>query len=395
VTPLSGKETNLWDARHTPWIYGYAEIRINMYKSNLRVSLTSDRLISIAEVDHVNKILSDSLCSTKNLIEEHGKNGKWDHAKTFTNPFELVYKTNTVKVVPVSRAFFKIWEVVQDAFILPLEPVKIAYVAEGPGGFIQGIVEYRKKQPVDCSLDRHVAITLVSRRRSVPCWKLSREWVEENNVEFCYGDDGTGDIYNVGNVRRFSEYCSGFDIVTADGGFDFSNDFNSQETNVLRMLISEVLCALLILRDGGSFIFKTFDTLSRSTSCIIQILVKSFNKVVCTKPLSSRPANSEKYFVCTGFKRDEGCIFIDILESLLSLGKRFTVEDVYRALELNIDVYYNVCLVNISMVYRQLCTILKTLQFINTSDGDEETKKQIRLYQDELAFVWTRNFKCL
>jgi 23S rRNA U2552 (ribose-2'-O)-methylase RlmE/FtsJ len=328
------------------------------------------------------------------MIEEHGKNGKWDHAKTFTNPFELVYKSNTIKINPVSRAFFKIWEVVHDACILPLQPLNIAYVAEGPGGFIQGIVEFRKKQKVDCSLDRHVAITLVSRRRSVPCWKISREWAEENKVEFCYGDDGTGDIYNIENVRRFSKYCSGFDVVTADGGFDFSNDFNSQESNVLRMLISEVLCSLLILRDGGSFILKTFDTLGKSTACVIQVLVKSFDKVVCTKPLSSRPANSEKYFVCTGFTRVKGLVFIDILESLLILGNRFTVEDVYRAIELNTGLYYNLCLVNISMVCRQLCTIFKTLHFIHHLDGDEESKSRIRLNQESLASNWMIEFDC-
>lgn len=366
-----------------------------MYKSSLRVTLSGNPGNEIGDIDFVNKLLSKSLCSSKNLIDEHCKNGKWDHAKTFTNPFELVYKTNAINVVPVSRAFFKIWEVVHDARVMTRRPLNIAYVAEGPGGFIQGIVEYRKLQKVDHVIDKHVAITLVSRRRSVPCWKLPREWADENNVEFCYGHDGTGDIYNIENVRAFADKCKGFDIVTADGGFDFSGDFNSQETNVLRMLIAEVLCALLILREGGSFIFKTFDTLSRATACIIQILVQSFDSVVCTKPLSSRPANSEKYFVCTGFKCDDSVEFTKVLKSLLILGKRFSVEDVHRAIELDAGVYYNVCLVNIAMVCRQLSTILKTLRFIRDFDDDENEKCVIRQRQDDLADKWMKTFGCV
>eukprot|EP00873_Tetraselmis_striata_P026986 jgi/Tetstr1/447250/TSEL_034687.t1 len=253
--------------------------------------------VTLDDIDFVNQVLSTILCASKNFIDEHGKNGRWDNAKTFTNPYELVYKTDAISYSPVSRAFFKMWEMIVDFSICDggggggggrdrdpdvdndigddndidrsrgrgRGPLRVGYVAEGPGGFIQAIVEYRRSRRAS-NRDTHTAMTLVSKNRCVPCWKVSQEWAERNNVEFYYGKDGSGDIYNLENVKAFAEKCSGYDLITADGGFDFSGDFNSQERNVLRMLVSEVLCAILALRDGGTFVFKAFDTLCRSTA---------------------------------------------------------------------------------------------------------------------------------
>lgn len=342
--------------------------------------------VSATEVDSVNNALSQVLCASKNLIDDYGRNGRWDNAKTFTNPYELVYKTDAISFAPVSRAFFKMWEMMVDYRIGDEAPLNIAYIAEGPGGFIQAAVEYRKTVSGGVC-DRHTAITLVSKKRSVPCWKISHEWAGRNNVEFFYGEDGTGDIYNVANVKAFSAKCSGYDVVTADGGFDFSSDFNSQERNVLRMLVAEVLCAVLTLRQGGVFVFKAFDTLSRATACIVQILVECFDEVSCVKPLSSRPANSEKYFLCRGYNRSEGLAWVAPLEKILGNEGGDTDRSITDAVPLDAGVYYKLCLVNIAMVARQMMTISKTLTFIKSGRRD-----YTRQDQESLAEAWTDHY---
>lgn len=341
------------------------------------------------DVDFVNGVLARVLCANKDLIDEHCRNGKWDNAKTFTNPYELVYKTDAIAFSPVSRAFFKMWEMMVDYCIGGDAPLSVGYIAEGPGGFIQAVVEYRKKRTGGVG-DRHTAITLVSKKRSVPCWKISRDWAERNNVEFYYGEDGSGDIYNVANVRGFSARCSGYDVITADGGFDFSGDFNSQEKNVLGMLAAEVLCALASLREGGVFVFKAFDTLTRATACIVQVLVDCFEEVSCVKPLSSRPANSEKYFLCRGYDRAAGFSRVGILERVVRgecEGRGGTAECITELVRLDDSVYYNLCLVNIALVARQMLTISKTLAFIQTGKRD-----LTRHDQEVLAGVWTDRY---
>lgn len=361
------------------------------FKPRFLIDGVSSNRPSTDEIDFVNEVLTVILCASKNLIDEHGRNGRWDNAKTFTNPYELVYKTDAISVAPVSRAFFKMWEILVDFSIGVAGPLRVGYVAEGPGGFIQAMVEYRKAMRAS-EHDTHTAITLVSRKRCVPCWKVSQEWADTNNVEFYYGKDGSGDIYNMENVRGFAERCSGYDLITADGGFDFSGDFNSQERNVLRMLISEVLCALMSLRDGGTFIFKTFDILSRATACVIQVLVDCFSEVVCVKPLSSRPANSEKYFVCRGYKRETGLDNVENMEKLMGSTDDTVQDDVMRVLPLNDEVYYRLSLVNIAMVSRQLVTISKTLDFIHKRDTGENQKMVCRRGQEVIAENWVRNY---
>ena len=351
-------------------------------------AIRSDALggVCATDVDFVNKVLTRLLCANKNMIDEYGRNGKWDNAKTFTNPYELVYKTDAISFAPVSRAFFKMWELMVDYGIGDDGPLSIGYIAEGPGGFIQAAVEYRRSV-VGGSRDRHSAITLVSKRKCVPCWKISSDWAERNNVEFYYGEDGSGDIYNVANIRAFAGRCAGYDVITADGGFDFSGDFNSQERSVLRMLASEVLCALLCLREGGVFVFKAFDTLTRATACIIQVLTECFSEVACVKPLSSRPANSEKYFVCRGYDRAAGNARVGAMESVVCHEGDGIEDAIERAVPLDAGVYYRISLVNIALVSRQLLSISKTLSFIRSGCRD-----LTRRDQEALAESWTDHY---
>ena len=50
------------------------------------------------------------------------------------------------------------------------------------------------------------------------------------------------------------------DLITADGGFDFSLDFNNQEIIITKLLFAQMTYALLMQKQGGSFILKIFDT---------------------------------------------------------------------------------------------------------------------------------------
>jgi hypothetical protein len=87
-------------------------------------------------------------------------------------------------------------------------------------------------------------------------------------------------------------------LITADGGFDFSTDFNNQEENFVRLFLSELYTAALIQKAGGSFIVKVFDMFTIETNILVSILNKLYEKVFVVKPFTSRPANSERYLVC-------------------------------------------------------------------------------------------------
>ena len=51
-------------------------------------------------------------------------------------------------------------------------------------------------------------------------------------------------------------YCN---LVTADGGFDYSKDYNSQELLSYKLLYSEIYIAINIQKLNGNFVIKFFD----------------------------------------------------------------------------------------------------------------------------------------
>ena len=75
------------------------------------------------------------------------------------------------------------------------------------------------------------AITLKSMTKEIPGWDKAQTFLRENsNIKINYGADNTGNIYNIENIKHFRDNLSQkADFITADGGFDFSSDFNDQE----------------------------------------------------------------------------------------------------------------------------------------------------------------------
>lgn len=155
--------------------------------------------------------------------------------------------------------------------------------------------------------------------RSIPYWRLGSHLIKESLVTFLTGVDGTGNMYNVNNLDDCVTRVGKVNVVTGDGGFDFSNNFNEQETMCLPLVCAEVHVALRVQERHGSFILKIFDVFSEETMKVLHILTQDYTKVHICKPASSRPANSEKYVVCTDFQPSEFITeHVDALRSRIS-----------------------------------------------------------------------------
>ena len=85
--------------------------------------------------------------------------------------------------------------------------------------------------------------------------------------------DKTGNILSLNNfIYCKDKYKSSMDLITADGGFDFSMDFNKQEEHITKLLFGQVCYALCMQKPGGSFILKIFDCFMEHTIDILYIL---------------------------------------------------------------------------------------------------------------------------
>jgi len=267
-----------------------------------------DPTLSISHSLMLHTPIHDRLMALKNEIDRVAPIGFWDDAKKITNPYEYIFLSlqrrmpwSITSIQPLSRSYFKMIEM-WDA--LGLTARATSHSAEGPGGFLEAIQD-RITQDGSAAIPM-VAMTLKSMERTVPGWRKSQSFLQSYpEVLITYGADGTGNLYNLANQDAFaasSSSTSNADVYTADGGFDFSADFNGQENTVQRLLIAEALAGLTTLNQGGTMILKLFDMKSRSTLEFIWALSSCFDRTALMKPHTSRPANSERYWIGSGFR---------------------------------------------------------------------------------------------
>lgn len=253
----------------------------------------------------------------------------WDIYKKYTNPYEYIHtpvpmkKKSVAKVKPISRSYFKmieilyIFELIPETLehIQPHETISIQsfHLAEGPGGFIEAIATLRANPQ-----DKYYGMTLLDTipNSNVPAWKKGNEFLGRfPNVHLEYGADKTGNILVLENLQYCKkQFGSSMDIITGDGGFDFSIDFNHQEIAIAKLLYAQMTFAVTMQKKGGSFILKIFDSFMKHTVDILYLLASFYESVHIIKPKTSRYANSEKYIICRGFLFDSNDEFYSYIE---------------------------------------------------------------------------------
>jgi len=258
---------------------------------------------------------SVELSEAKKQISQLEQEGRWELVKKMVNPYEIVYTHEdkhfhpSVSLIrPLSRSYFKMIEmmhVLQFFEQFPKQQTKLrsAHIAEGPGGFIQAFLQLcqtHKKTVLSAT-----AMTLKPNNPCVPGWKRATAFLNRNpQIHIHHGEDGTGDVYVEANRQSFIRACKppGVALFTADGGFDFSINYNVQEERVYHLLVSSALTGLRTLSTDGSFIMKLFDINSEHTQILISLLGQCFREWILYKPALSRPCNSERYFMGRALK---------------------------------------------------------------------------------------------
>lgn len=257
--------------------------------------------------------LHDDITTLKNGIGEKEQEDNWDLAKRITNPYELIFTSSkhvalpkSISILkPLSRSFFKLIEILEiTKFFETVKPAnyKSLHLCEGPGGFIEAFIDraqrYRK------SVQNIYAMTLKQTNHNIPGWRAASKFLARHpEIHIEYGPSLTGDIMLAANqdymCGKLKNTCH---LVTADGGFDFSIDFEAQEKLVFPLLAASAYIALGSLAPGGMFVLKIFDSYSKVTQEFIALLAVHFREYTIYKPATSRPCNSERYFIGMKFR---------------------------------------------------------------------------------------------
>ena len=257
--------------------------------------------------------VSSNLYKLKQTIEVLDASGQWEYLKRSSNPYELVFSQSqdvripqsVCSLKPLSRSFFKMAELLtildffKRRYLAGGRKIVInsAHVCEGPGGFIEALIYQGTK--ASATIDHSWAMTLKPSKTNIPGWKRAYYFLKKSpmvNIE--YGADDTGDILVPANQASFLEKARAkCHIFTADGGFDFSEHYSTQEEEVFPLLVSSALIGLQTMAKGGDFILKVFDTELKCTKDLLAMLAYCFDNWTLYKPALSRPCNAEKYFI--------------------------------------------------------------------------------------------------
>ena len=358
----------------------YFKIPTNIYKTidEKKIKLKIEKNENIFQKCSFS--LSSYLKETKKEIDN--VYDTWDSVKIYTNPYEFIHtmvpnnNLSVSKYKPISRAFYKLIEIYNLFNIANYtQPINTFHLAEGPGGFLEATKYIRKNEN-----DNYYGMTLIDTHSTVPGWKKSKNILHKmKNIHLEKGIDEKGDLFNEENFKHCCQkYRRKFEIITGDGGIDFSNNYNEQEKTATRLIITQIFYALSLQKKGGSFILKMFDIFNKASIDCLYILTLFYKKVFIVKPYTSRYANSEKYIVCMDFTdnitQSIKYKFWSTLKILNNID--FNVYNIDSFLNINHKLHFLNSLeeINIILGQRQIENILFTIKIINNNDKYSKEK---------------------
>lgn len=234
-------------------------------------------------------------------------------ARTRSNPYEMIrgvffLNRAAMKMANIDHVFDNMFTNPKDSHGMPLikdhgaELLYFADVCAGPGGFSEYVL-WRKKWHA-----KGFGMTL----RGPNDFKLEDFYAASSELfEPYYGEggiEGDGDITRSENIAAFQNFVldntdrKGVHFLMADGGFSVEGQENLQEILSKQLTLCQFLTGLSVIRTGGHFVCKTFDLFTPFSVGLMYLLYCCFERVSIFKPVTSRPANSERYVVCKGLK---------------------------------------------------------------------------------------------
>ena len=339
----------------------------------------------------INSESRNELIVTKNKIDNYAnmkvnignyKTTKWDLNRSLLNKYETV-NNRAKRDGKISRAYHKLKEIMIDDKKKYTKLKTVATLAEGPGGFIKFLIDYYKNIKV-------FGITL-----KYDDDNQSRNWEkilnENKNIKIIYGEENNplhnGNLYNSDIVNAFAQRVGKVDLVTADGGFIAKNE-NNKEIEHLKLFLAETLTAFKILKKNGSFILKIYDIFTKPTLQLLFLLSNNFKNIKLVKPVTSRPANSERYVVCHGFKGFNTDVYVnneEIYTNILELSK---------AEQQKFDLFVkNLEIKNKIFIDTIINTINDVINFIEINDNNKMERIKKQKEQEIFKKVWEKVYE--
>jgi 23S rRNA U2552 (ribose-2'-O)-methylase RlmE/FtsJ len=218
--------------------------------------------------------------------------------------------------------------------------------------------------------------------------------LEQKHENTCNNNVNAIDCVNIKNIEKDVQIGHAL-FITADGGFDYSIDYNYQEQASSKLIFSQIITALKCQVDGGIFICKIFDMNLLITIEMIYLMYMLYNDVIIYKPFTSRIANSEKYLICNGFKGVSQLLLDKLLSILADWNKANMNGQTINHLLTDIpdSFIYELKQINKIIVSNQIDVINEIMNIYHHKlNLDNEWKKENYKKQHTNAIDWCKTY---
>jgi len=349
----------------------------------------------------------------------------WPLTRSLVEEYELIHppgiynKGNGIAIPPfkakvITRAYYKMWEILNRYKNLVSnldsdQSLTVLALAEAPGSFIQAFSHYRKinyQSPPDTIFGYTLESDIPYLRWDWPVADKELKKLGQNlNLNYLNLSSKEAPIrVSIDLEKKFKDQPK-VDLVIADGAVENEGATSDIEVINYPLFTGEIFTAMLNSKPGANFVLKTFDLLTKVNYQLIYLLTNYYHEVHITKPNFSRPASSEKYIICLGFRGfpegEEEAItkmFIHILNELEK--SEANQDDNYLNSLFNILINdsltdeFRLKLEEINDDHTKLQSefISKGIHLIHTNQlTDPKIIKQIKEEQIKIAIQWCKN----
>jgi hypothetical protein len=227
----------------------------------------------------------------------------------------------------VTNAWLKYWELysIYDT-TRDLTSMKVFFNAELPGAALLAYSHFMKtnhpnipfewrasslvpsSDTGDNSPDTSIPASLLYKSNNTTALGDQYGVYKHNRNNWLMNDTNNGDATSIENLLDFEKRIGvnsefgGVDLYSHDAGIDVSGDYNAQEISNAKVHLGCALAGFITLRTGGTFIAKQYTFFKSFTWNLILIYSTMFDEFHLSKPLTSKPYNSEIYLIGKGFR---------------------------------------------------------------------------------------------
>ena len=195
--------------------------------------------------------------------------------------------------------------------------------------------------------------------------------------------------------KEIKEITQKVDLIMAYSGYNWENK-NVQEQEFHRLLLGEIIMAFKIQKKGGNFICKIYESFTKTTLKLVEVLLSVYDEIYVYKPFISRAYNSEKFLICKNFLGVDNKQ-IEKLELLLDAlldgtNKTKNIANIFPKFKLSDEIKNTFIKINTNISNNQLININEIIDFLNKQNYRGDTYNERRDMQIKSSEFWISRF---